>query len=161
MTLLCKSHDIWDGIVNPIYGYGVKISPDINPIYAGLDIYSGGLSKNLVKPYAYQLVNLVWSIRSLDHSSLGCVLSQNPLGLWTQQNREEEQGRNFTCQLNLSIQILYFKNIGGLFLDNIFNIVFTSGNNEQAKMTILSLWFETAFLKRLTTPIINPGIIYW
>ena len=24
---------IWDGIVNPIYGCGVKMAPDINPIY--------------------------------------------------------------------------------------------------------------------------------
>ena len=36
MTLVCKSVDIWDGIVNPIYGCGVKITPDINPIYGGL-----------------------------------------------------------------------------------------------------------------------------
>ena len=34
MTLVCKSV-IWDGIVNPIYGCGVKMAPDINPIYAG------------------------------------------------------------------------------------------------------------------------------
>jgi len=35
MTLVCKSVGIWDGIVNPIYGCGVKIAPDINPIYSG------------------------------------------------------------------------------------------------------------------------------
>ena len=36
MTLVCKSVGIWDGIVNPIYGCGVKMASDINPIYAGL-----------------------------------------------------------------------------------------------------------------------------
>ena len=35
MTLVCKSVGIWDGIVNPIYGCGVKMAPDINPIYTG------------------------------------------------------------------------------------------------------------------------------
>ena len=37
MTLVCKSLGIGDGIVNPIYGCGVKIAPDINPLYAGLE----------------------------------------------------------------------------------------------------------------------------
>ena len=37
MTLVCKSVDIRDGIVNPIYGCGVKMAPDINPIYTGLE----------------------------------------------------------------------------------------------------------------------------
>ena len=32
-----KSVDISDGIVNPIYRYGVEITPDINPIYVGLE----------------------------------------------------------------------------------------------------------------------------
>ena len=36
MTFVCKSVGIWDGIVNPIYGCGVKMAPYINPIYAGL-----------------------------------------------------------------------------------------------------------------------------
>ena len=40
MTLVCKSVGIWDGTVNPIYGCGVKMAPDI------------GLSKNLVKHWA-------------------------------------------------------------------------------------------------------------
>ena len=35
-NLVCKSLGIWDGIVKPIYGCGVKITPDINPMYAGL-----------------------------------------------------------------------------------------------------------------------------
>ena len=35
MTLVCKSVGIWDGTVNPIYGYGVKMAQDINPIYDG------------------------------------------------------------------------------------------------------------------------------
>ena len=47
MTLVCKSVGIWDGTVNPIYGYGVKMTPDINPIYAGFES-----SKNQVKPWA-------------------------------------------------------------------------------------------------------------
>ena len=37
MTLVCKSVGIWDCIVNPIYGCGDRITPDINPIYAGLE----------------------------------------------------------------------------------------------------------------------------
>ena len=37
MTNVSKSLGIWDDIVNPIYGCGVKISPDINPIYDGLE----------------------------------------------------------------------------------------------------------------------------
>ena len=37
MTLVCKFAGIWDCIVNPIVGCGVKIAPDINPIYAGLE----------------------------------------------------------------------------------------------------------------------------
>ena len=36
MTLVCKSVGIGESIVNPIYGYGVKMAPDINRIYAGL-----------------------------------------------------------------------------------------------------------------------------
>ena len=32
MTLVYKSVGIWDGIVNPICGCGVKITQDINPI---------------------------------------------------------------------------------------------------------------------------------
>ena len=36
MTLVCKSVGIWDGIVNPICGCGVKMAPDINPLYARL-----------------------------------------------------------------------------------------------------------------------------
>ena len=37
MTLISKSVGIRDGIVNPIFGCGVKITPDINPIYVGLE----------------------------------------------------------------------------------------------------------------------------
>ena len=37
MTLVCMSVGICDGIVNPIYGWGVEITPDINPIYVGLE----------------------------------------------------------------------------------------------------------------------------
>ena len=37
MTLVSKSFDICDGIGNPIYRCGVDITPDINPIYVGLE----------------------------------------------------------------------------------------------------------------------------
>ena len=47
MTLVCKSVVIWDGIVNPIYGCGVKMTPDINPIYAGLERSCPRDSKNV------------------------------------------------------------------------------------------------------------------
>ena len=47
MTLVCKSVGIWDGIVNPIYGCGVKMAPDINPIYAGLERFYPRDSKNV------------------------------------------------------------------------------------------------------------------
>ena len=48
MTLLCKSVGIWDGIVNPIYGCGVKMAPDINPTYAGLERFCLRDSKNVL-----------------------------------------------------------------------------------------------------------------
>ena len=47
MTLVSKSVDIWDGIVNPIYRYGVEITPDINSIYVGLERVCPGDSKNV------------------------------------------------------------------------------------------------------------------
>ena len=37
MTIVSKSVDIWDVIVNPIYRYGFEKTPDINPIYVGLE----------------------------------------------------------------------------------------------------------------------------
>ena len=37
MTIVHKSLGMWDGIANPIYGCGVKMVTDINPIYAGLE----------------------------------------------------------------------------------------------------------------------------
>ena len=37
MTLVSKSFDFCDDIVNPFYRYGVEITPDINPIYVGLE----------------------------------------------------------------------------------------------------------------------------
>ena len=36
MTLVCKYIGNRDGIVNPIYGCWLEITPDINPIYAVL-----------------------------------------------------------------------------------------------------------------------------
>ena len=47
MTLVCKSVGIWDGTVNPIYGCGVKMAPDINPIYAEWERSCPRDSKNL------------------------------------------------------------------------------------------------------------------
>ena len=47
MTLVCKYIGIWDGIVNPIYGCGVEITPDINPIYVGLERSCPRDSKNV------------------------------------------------------------------------------------------------------------------
>ena len=47
MTLVCKSVGIWDGIVNPIYGCGVKMAPDINPIHAGVERSCPQASKNV------------------------------------------------------------------------------------------------------------------
>ena len=46
MTLVSKSFDFCDDIVNPIYRYGVEITPDINPIYAGLERSCPRDSKN-------------------------------------------------------------------------------------------------------------------
>ena len=42
-----KSVGIGDGIVNPIYGCGVKMAPYINPIYAGLERSCPRDSKNV------------------------------------------------------------------------------------------------------------------
>ena len=47
MTLVCQSVDIRDGIVNPIYGCGVKMALDINPIYAELERSCPRDSKNV------------------------------------------------------------------------------------------------------------------
>ena len=47
MTLVCKSVGIWYGIVNPIYGCRVKMAPNINPIYAGLERSCPRDSKNV------------------------------------------------------------------------------------------------------------------
>ena len=47
MTLVWKSVGIWDGIVNPIYGCGVKMAPGINLIYACLEMSCPRDSKNV------------------------------------------------------------------------------------------------------------------
>ena len=47
MTYGCKSVGIWDDIFNPIYGCGVKIAPDINPIYVGFEGSCPRDSKNV------------------------------------------------------------------------------------------------------------------
>ena len=47
MTLVWKSVGLWDGIVNPIFGFGVEITPDINPIYVGLERSCPKDSKNV------------------------------------------------------------------------------------------------------------------
>ena len=46
ITLVCQSVGIWDGIAKPIYGCGVKMALDINPIYAGLEKSCPRDSKN-------------------------------------------------------------------------------------------------------------------
>ena len=46
-VIVCKS-GIWDGIVNPIDGCGVKMAPGINPIYAGLERSCPRDSKNML-----------------------------------------------------------------------------------------------------------------
>ena len=43
MTLVCKSVGIWDGI----YGCRVRMTPGINPIYAGLERSCPRHSKNV------------------------------------------------------------------------------------------------------------------
>ena len=55
MTLVCKSVGIWDGIVNPIYGCGVQMTPVINPIYGDFERSCPGDSKNV----SYVAVGLV------------------------------------------------------------------------------------------------------
>ena len=47
MTLICKSVGVWNSIVNPIYGCRVKMAPNINPIYAGLERSCPRNSKNV------------------------------------------------------------------------------------------------------------------
>ena len=47
MTLVCKSVGIWDCIINPIYGCGVKMTPYINPIYVGFERSCPRDSKNV------------------------------------------------------------------------------------------------------------------
>ena len=42
-----KSVDIWYGIDNPINGYGVETTPDINPLYVGLERSCPRDSKNV------------------------------------------------------------------------------------------------------------------
>ena len=48
MTLICKFVGIWDGIVNPIYGFWVKITPYINPTYYRLERSCPRDSKNVL-----------------------------------------------------------------------------------------------------------------
>ena len=47
MTQVCKSHCIGDSLINPIYGCSVKITPDINPIYVGIERSFPYNSKNV------------------------------------------------------------------------------------------------------------------
>ena len=55
MTLEFKSVGIWDGIVNPIYGCGVKMTSDIIHVYAGLESSCPRDSKNV----SYVVVGLL------------------------------------------------------------------------------------------------------
>ena len=47
MTLVWKSHGIGDSLINPIYRCSVKITPDINPIYLGIERSFPDDSKNV------------------------------------------------------------------------------------------------------------------
>ena len=47
MTLVFKSVGIWDGTGNPIYECRVRLTPGINPIYAGLERSCPRDSKNV------------------------------------------------------------------------------------------------------------------
>ena len=47
MTQVCKSHGIGDSLINPIYRCSVKITPDINPIYVGIERSFPDDSKNV------------------------------------------------------------------------------------------------------------------
>ena len=46
MTIVYKSLGMWDGIAKPIYGCRVRMTPGINPIYAGLERSCPRDSKN-------------------------------------------------------------------------------------------------------------------
>ena len=72
MTLVCKSVGIWDCIVNPIYGCGVKMTPFINPIYAGLEkssprdsINVSNVDVGLVKTRLDLIVSYGWVVDSV------------------------------------------------------------------------------------------------
>ena len=78
MTLVCKSVSILDGIVNPIYGCGVKMTPDINPIYVGLERSCPRDSKNV----SYVNVGLVQTCLDLiEGYGVDSVRTQLSLGL--------------------------------------------------------------------------------
>ena len=59
MTLVCKSHGIGDSLINPIYRCSVKITPDINPIYVGIERSFPDNSKNM---------RLVWKSHGIGYS---------------------------------------------------------------------------------------------
>ena len=56
MKIVCKSVGFWDGIVIPIYGCTVRMTPGIDPIYAGFERSCPRDSKNV----SYVDVGLVW-----------------------------------------------------------------------------------------------------
>ena len=74
MTLVSKSFDFCDDIVNPIYRYGVEINQDINPIYVGLERSCPRDSKN-VSYYAFAAPKAPLSLGCALHSLL-CPLSE-------------------------------------------------------------------------------------
>ena len=47
MTLICKSLGIGDDIINPIYGCRDRMTPGINPIFAGFERCFPRDSKNV------------------------------------------------------------------------------------------------------------------
>ena len=58
MTLVWKSHGIGDSLINPIYRCSVKITPDINPIYVGIERSFPDDSKNV----SFIDMGLVWAV---------------------------------------------------------------------------------------------------
>ena len=57
MTLALKSHGIGDSLINPICRCSVKIMPDINPIYVGIERSYPDDSKNV----SFVDMGLVWA----------------------------------------------------------------------------------------------------
>ena len=105
MTLVCKSVGIWDGIVYPIYGFGVKIIPDINPIYVVLERSCPGDLKNV----SYVGVGLVLTCSDLILSYGWGGLSKNlvkPMGLTISKIHDVDYQMPLSCGQDDPLNIL-------------------------------------------------------